>query len=319
MTQHRPIDDLIGYHIVTMAWKWRLFFLISFFGPAAYFGYDGDYVLAAIMAVAGCSAFSGFRIGATAIIASVAAIAAAVTYAPSIGHQHEWRFTEWFGTTGLLNRFVSIGAVGLSITVATSIVAMLVTGKLFRSQPSLSRTNKWLGFMIGGVEGVVASLFLLGGVLILEPIEQQRSAQGANQTESGKRISGLVLKTAQWTRSSEVGPYIQQYNPFVRFPELNKIEQVQKTVQTLSDPQKIERLMRHPEVQRLQSRPEVRTAVEKVMSDPEIRSALHSGTPMNRSIAMTLLNHPAILELIDQPGFLAVATKAIQATNLFRP
>ncbi len=319
MNQARSIDELPAQQAATMAWKWRLFFLTLFSGPAIYFATQGDYVLSAIVAAAGLSSFSGFRIGAAAMITSVAAIAVAVSYAPSIGYQHEWRFTQWFGTTGLMNRILCIGVVGLLITLGTSMLVMVVTGKLFLGRPNLNLKNKWLGFMIGGVEGVVATVVLLGGVLILEPMEQARIDKNIAQTERGKTISEFVLKIAGFTHASEIGPTIEQYNPFVRFPKLNKIEQVQKTVQTLSDPQKIERLMRHPEVQQLQSRPEVRTAVEKVMKDPEIRSALHSGTPMNRSIAITLLNHPAILELIDQPGFIDVATKAIQATNVFRP
>ena len=151
------------------------------------------------------------------------------------------------------------------------------------------------------------------------PIEQDRASSGVRQTERGKQISSWVLATAESVHNSEAGPYIEKYNPFVQFPELNKIEQVQKSVQILSDPKKIEKLINHPEVKQLQSRPEVRTAVRKVMEDPEIRDALNSGRPMNRNIAMTLLNHPAILELIDQPGFLEVATKAIQNTNILKP
>ena len=58
-------------------------------------------------------------------------------------------------------------------------------------------------------------------------------------------------------------------------------------------------------------------AFQKVIEDPEIRSALHSGRSMDRSMAMMLLNHPAVLELIDQPGFIESATKAIRGTRMF--
>jgi len=317
--QQRPIEDLTKSQFTGMLWKWRLLFVAIFFGPAIYFGSEGDYVLSAVIATAGFSAFTGFRMGAMAMITSVAAIALAVTYAPSIAYQHQLRFTEWFGTTGLLNRFISIAAVGLSITIISSSIAILITGKLLSTRPTLDRSNRWLGFWIGGVEGVITAFILFGGVLILEPIEQDRTRRAFTQTARGKQISRLVLATAQQTRDSQIGPYIEQYNPFVRFPELNKIEQVQKSVQILSDPKKIQRILERPEVRELQSRPEVRIAVEKVMKDPGIRNALRSGGPMNRSTALMLLNHPAILELIDQPGFLAAATKAIRNANVVLP
>lgn len=319
MKQQEPIERLPGYQVVGMSWKWRLLFTLVFFGPAIYFGIHGAYVLAGLVAVSGVCAFSGFRLGAVAIFTSIAAITAAVAYAPSIGYQQEWRFTEWFGTTGLLNRFISIGAVGIGITLVTTCVVLMMTGRIFRRRPRLDQPNRWLGFLIGGVEGVVATVFLLGGILVLEPIEQKRQKLGQATGRRTTQISDLVLLTAEHAHNSKIGPYIEEYNPFVRFPQLNKIEEVQKSVQVLSDPEKIERLMRHPEVRQLQNRPEVRTAVRKVMDDPEIRTILHSGTPMNRSIAMTLLNHPAILELVDQPGFIDVATKAIRSTKLMRP
>jgi len=311
MKEPQPIENLPSLQVTGMPWKWQLLLLALFFGPAIYVGTEGDYVLSAVIAAAGLSAFAGFRMGAMAMITSVAAIAAAVSYAPSIAYQHEWRFTEWFGTTGLLNRFIGIGTVGIAITIFTSWVAMFITRRLLSTRPALDRSNRWFGFWIGGVEGVVATVFLFGGVLVLEPIEQDRIRTGVRQTVRGKQISGLVLATAQQTHDSQIGPYIEEYNPFVRFPELNKIEQVQKSVQILSDPKKIERLLQHPEVRRLQSRPEVQTAVRKVMEDPEIRNALRSGVPMNRSIALTLL--------VDQPGFMAVATKAIRNTKMVLP
>ncbi len=319
MKQTKPIEDLPAFQAGGMPWKWRLLFVVLIVGPALYFGSQGDYVVAAILAAAGISALAGFRIGAAGILTSVAAIAAAISYAPTIGYQQEWRFTEWFGTTGLLNRFISVGAIGLTITVATSCLAALIAGRLFRNLPSLERANRWLGFWIGAVEGVAAAVLLLGGALILEPIEQERSTLGASQSVAGQQISRSVVSIAQHAHSSRIGPYLERYNPFVCFPRLNKIEQVQKSVQILSNPEKIERLLRHPEVQQLQSRPEVRTAVRKVMEDPQIRTALHCGAGMNRSTAMMMLNHPAILELVDQPGFMSVVSKAIQNSRTLGP
>ena len=319
MNQPQPMESFPLADAASMPWKIRIFLLVLFIGPAAYFCHGGDYILAALIALTAISAFSGFRIGATAMFTSVIAITAAIAYAPSIAYPHEFRFTEWFGTTGLLNRIVSVGAVGLAMTVLTSVLAMLVTRGIYRRRPMLDRSNRWLGFWIGGAEGVVLTFLLLGGVLVIEPLEQKRAGQDQRTTNQANQVSTWVLRTADLVHQSELGPYVEKYNPFVQFPELNKIEQVQKSVQVLSDPQKIQRLINHPDVKRLQQRPEVREVVDQVMQDPEIREALSTRGPMNRSIAMTLLNHPAILKLVDQPEFMDAATKVIRGTQVLRP
>jgi hypothetical protein len=130
-------------------------------------------------------------------------------------------------------------------------------------------------------------------------------------------LSKFILAPAEKTRESRVGPVLETYNPFTRVPQLNRIQEVQQSVRVLSDPAKIEGLLHHPSMEQLQRRPEVRQAMQKLNSDPEIKNILHSGRSMDRTMAMTLLSHPAVLELVDQPGFMEEAVKVMQATNLF--
>jgi hypothetical protein len=85
----------------------------------------------------------------------------------------------------------------------------------------------------------------------------------------------------------------------------------------LSNPAKIDQLIHHPDITRLQERPEMKQAVDKLMSDPEITQILYSGKSIDRAGAMTLLNHPAVLELVDQPGFLEEANRIIDESDLF--
>ena len=87
------------------------------------------FIIVAVCAVSGFTAFSGFRLGAVAILGSIGAIAAAIEYAPSIGYSQEVRFTHWFGTTGLLNRFLCVGVAGLAITLGVTGVVMCLAGK----------------------------------------------------------------------------------------------------------------------------------------------------------------------------------------------
>ncbi len=300
-----------------MLWRWRLLFTALFFGPAIYFVSEADYVLAALCAGAGFAAFSGYRVGAVYIFTTIAALTAAIAYAPSIGQAQEFRFTQWFGTTGLANRFLSIGVVGLAITLVLSSLVILLLGKLLKKRRRLDSLNRWVGFGVGAAEGVAAIIFFLGGLLIVEPMERERADLRDQADVRGRTLSKFILATAESTRASRIGPVLETYNPFIRVPQLNRIKEVQQSVQLLSDPAKIEGLLHHPSIEQLQQRPEVRQAMQKLNSDPKVSDILHSGRSMDRTMAMTLLSHPAVLELVDQPGFIEAASRVMQATNFF--
>ena len=109
-TMSNAFDDLEREPRQRMSLFWRLVLGATFFGPAVCFSFLGDYVLSGICAVTGMAAFSGYRMGAVSILASVGAFAAAIAFAPTLGVAQELRFGSWFGTTGLLNRFASMGS-----------------------------------------------------------------------------------------------------------------------------------------------------------------------------------------------------------------
>ena len=294
-----------------------LFWCLLFGGVGYYFFNRHDHVgMAGTVAIA-IACFSGFQLGASRIAASLIGIAAAIALAPYWGISQEHRFTEWFGTTGLANRFLSVGVIGLLIILVASVISVIITNRFMKNRPRLAMSNSWLGFMIGGAEGVIAILLLLGGILMIEPVEKQRADLRGADDVRGQAVGNAITTVAFKTRASPLGPVIDKYNPFTRIPQLNKIEKVQQTVVVLSNPAKIDQLIHHPDITRLQERPEMKQAVDKLMSDPEITQILYSGKSIDRAGAMTLLNHPAVLELVDQPGFLEEANRIIDESDLF--
>jgi uncharacterized membrane protein required for colicin V production len=295
----------------------RLIWCAILFGPAVYFGREGDYVVAAVSVIAIVSAFSGYFTGAAWMLASLVGIGAAFTFAPSLGYTHEMRFSEWFGTTGLTNRFMSVGIVGILISTVVALVLMKITGRMIESRRGLESFNRFLGFGIGAVQGPAAVLFLLGGFLVIESMEQERAGHlGPSVVADKPLVSKLMLKTNELTHESLLGPTIVEYNPFTRIPQLDKLADVQRSVQVLSDPAQIEGVLNHPSIRELQERPAVKHAVEQLRADESIQEVLRSGKRMDRSMAMILLSHPAVLELIDQPGFLKEASRIINGARL---
>ncbi|MGB7329038.1 MAG: CvpA family protein [Rubripirellula sp.] len=310
--QYFPDPDDVLPETSNLSWRARLFWTVVFFGPATYFGFRGDYIAAAMTAIAGFSAFAGYRTGVFSIFASMVAIAAAVAFAPAIGMENAYRFSQWFGLTGLANRFLSIGVVGLAIGLFVMFCLWFILGSIVRRRRTLDRWNRRFGFTLGIAQGVVGLACFIGGVLVMEPIELKRVGTRDPADTRGQIASKLILSTAEATRQSVIGPYLVKYNPLAMVPQLNKVEEFGRTATVLGNPAKMQELLDAPEIQELRQKPEVRKLVNQLNSDPEVREIVQSGQAMTPSMAMTLLNHPAVMELIDQPGFLEQATKAIQ-------
>jgi hypothetical protein len=294
------LEDMTRERQTGMSLVWRILFIALFFGSAGYFGYEGDWVLSAACVITGLGAFSGHRVGVVHGLAWLAAFAVAIAYAPSLGQPHEWRFTEWFQTTGLMNRILTVGTVGIAISLGVGLVLTTIARRILETRPRLDSLNRWAGFG-------------LGAALMLEPAEQKRAQQFENLGQMQPPvITKAILLTTEKTRESRLGEFVEQYNPFTRIPELNKVREVQQTAQVLSDPAKIEKLLHHPQIRQLQERPEMQRLMEKLDADPEIQKVLYSGKKMDKDMAMSLLSHPAVLELVDQPGFLKEASEIIQ-------
>lgn len=296
---------------------WRVLFFGLLFGPAAFFALEGDYMVAGVCGLGAVGALWGYRAGAISFFTSVIALAAAVVFAPEIGQAYEYHFSQWFGTTGLMNRFISVGVFGVLLAFVIAGLMMLISVKVLSVRPFLDGANRWLGLIIGAVQAPVAALFFLGGLMILEPAVRQR-VDDPNMPRA-KFTTKLVLRTTELTRESKLGPLVEEYNPFIRMPELNKLEPMQRSVQVLSNPQQIREILNHPAIRQLQEREDMRRTIEKLAADPDIQEILGSGKPMDKATAMVLLKHPAVLELIDQPGFLDQASEVIAGMQMFGP
>lgn len=310
ITDQYIADQLYGPQ--NMSLKMRFFWTAVFFGPATYFGYQGDYIAAAMLSVGGFGAFTGYRTGAFSMVASLVAITAAICCAPEIGMTHSYRFTEWFGTTGLANRFLAIGLVGLAIGVFVMFILWMILGRMFRRRPVLARLNRRTGFVLGMTQAVAGLVFFIGGILVMEPIETARAENRDSDDTRGQLASRLVLSTAAATKQSCLGEVLVRYNPLTQFPQLNKIQQFNQTAEVLSDPVKIQSLIDAPEIAELRQKPEVQRLVSELQSDPKVSEMLQSGGPVNAEMAMTLLNHPAVMHLIDTPGFMEQAAAAMR-------
>ncbi|HUG70614.1 MAG TPA: CvpA family protein [Pirellulaceae bacterium] len=281
----------------------------------SYFWIQGDLVTAAVLAVVMVTGLSGYRMGAAKLSGLFAGAAAAIAYAPAWGKVCEPTVAELLGTTGLITRSVSMGTIGIGIMVA-AMIALTITGRvLVEDRPRLEALNRWFGFLLGGVQGVGIMLLLLGGMLIVEPMAKQRVAARTADGEFAREVSERIVQIADQTRDSEVGSIVVEYNPFQRVPQLDRMQESMKLAR---DPQKLNQLMDSPRLEQLKQRPAIRRALDSLIADAEIQQVLHSGKPINSQVAMSLMNNPAIVKLLDEPDFVSEISKVLAELEMTR-
>lgn len=294
----------------------QFLFTMLVFSPAAICGWMGDYLAMAVCTIAVLGAWGGYCVGASSIFSPIAALATAIASAPFLGKQAELVLSLIFGTTGLTNRFLSAAILGLMVLVVVTTLLLMIASKVLRYRERLANFNHWFGLGVGGLAGPAAILFFIGGMLMFEPTIRQRQMTRRGDDEQSDLASSIVLATTEFAGDSRLGATIVEYNPFVRIPQLNKMDEIQRAMAVLRDPAKIRVVLRHPSIRQLQQRPEVKVAMDKLIEEPAIQEILRSRDKMNRSMAMSLLNHPALLELVDQPDFLSATLKVIRGMQV---
>lgn len=282
---------------------------LALFGiPAAACAWQGDFVLATVLVLIGLGCMSGFKVGAVKALALVAGIAAAVWYCPQWTGDLEPKLTQWLSTTGLTNRLLSLGLISVGLISVIVLVVGGVSGWIFKRSSGLSALNRGTGFLLGGAEVAVGALVLLGGLVVVQPM---LPAVTAEEAPVQKTINSAIAKVVGHTESSYVGQIVEQYNPFVKFPQLNCFAQVQKTVAVLQDPNSVKRMINDPRIEALQEDSRMQEAIEMLKSDKTINEILASGDVDDPKKVMAIMNSPVVLHLLDQPGFMAEASKII--------
>ena len=78
---------------------------------------------------------------------------------------------------------------------------------------------------------------------------------------------------------------------------------MQRGMDVLLDPAKVNALIRQPAIRGLKNRADVSEALKQLNEDPDIKRLLDSDNPASKDLAIHLCNHPAVLQLLDKPEF----------------
>ena len=297
-----------------------LLMMVAVAGACFFFAGENDFVavVATVLVSIGC--LTGFSFGLSKVLGSLIGIGTAVAFAPGLAASRDGLFTEWFGTTGILNRWLMIGAIGLLIAIVVAVIASAILKFILESRPWLSQVNGWLGFAAGGLKAVVAILFTLGGIQAIAPLyqtqhDQIESGLQQNENQAVQRVTSAVLMVDEKTRESRLGPVVQRWNPFELIPQLNQFENLQKAVTVMSDPKQVENLLQHPSIQDFSDDPEVKKTIDELLQSEDFQEMFKSET-IDQHAVMQVLGSPQILKLVEQPGFLNKAMEIIDQTEV---
>ena len=279
-----------------------------------YFWAHADHVTATALVAVTIAGFSGYRMGAAKLIAFFGGLALALIYAPTFGQQLEPKFAEWFGTEGFANRMLSMGAAGIGILMAFALMVRLLTRRLLEERPLLQGLNQWGGFSFGVVQGAGVVLLMLGGLLIVEPMVKNRlySGRGSGSSKMQKAVGRRLMEIAEQTRQSAVAPWVLAYNPFEQVPQL---ERLHLSMKVFSDPQQLNRLMQSDQLSQLQQDPSIQQAIDQLSEDPQLRSFFAAGNSVDHKAALSLMDNPAIMKVLEQPQLLNQLSDMLDATQ----
>ena len=157
-------------------------------------------------------------------------------------------------------------------------------------------------------------VILLGGMVTIQQVNAERLSERIPPTGRAKLLADILDKTSEQTKASRLWPLVNRFNPFEHVPQLSHVGEWQRSMEVLMDPSKVNMLFQQPAIKQLKSREDVNNTLAKLNQDPEIQKLLNSPKPASKELAVRLLNHPAVLELLDEPEFRAAAMSAFRDT-----
>lgn len=282
---------------VKMPW-WLLYpmVLVAVAAVVHFFRQD-DPIAAGMVVTSLIAALLGFRMGVSTIVVSLLGFGIAYWLAPPWGIRIEDRFAGLFGTSGLTNRCLAVGTVGLVVSLLIAIFASMLIGGLMARRRRLDEIDRYLGMVLAVGEG----LFVV--VLVLAAID--RFDLGNRGVAVAEKVAGALDKSA-------VLPSVKRFDPFVRLPILNQVGQLQDSVQYLREPQNVSALLRDPRIDELRKDPAYQSAIREFRNDPVVSDFFDRGETLDRETAMRLMNSDAVLEMLDQGEFVGRVSEVLE-------
>lgn len=291
----------------------RLIVAASVAGVALLAAIFGGPVTAIVSILLAACILQGLWRGASQILGVLVGMLVAAALCQPLGRACEGLIASIAGTTGLTNRFVSVGVAALVLAAIVAAGASWGLKQLWKSrQHAWMKWDHLLGGGVGLVEGVVLSLVVLWTPIMLEPIASAQASL-APQTIDASRPA-LARRVADWAaavRASPLGGLAAATNPAASSPTLQLLEDF---IAVARDPEAMERFLNSEPLQRLKNTPSVGEAVRRLEADPELE-ALLTGSPPNGTPDAAATQHTTSDDATPGPPITGETIRAILSSN----
>ncbi len=193
---------------------------------ASYFWAEGDHITAAVVVLVGLTGMAGYWLGGSLICAFLGALTLGGLFATNLAEMFGPTVSNFFGTSGFLNTILATCIGCITMGFVAMLVFEVVWNRMLGRRGHQGPVNQPLGLSLGAIQGVVLALMIFGGVLITErhALYAEKGDVETVQDYMRKRTAKSILKVVQATRNSPITPYIEQYNPFERVPQLRQLQ-----------------------------------------------------------------------------------------------
>lgn len=202
-----------------------LCWFVCFGSLAAYFWAYDDRVTSVALGVIGMAGIIGYCVGGTVVLASSFTMAIAVLLTAQVERAFGPAIAELFGTSGVLNRVLTITLVSVTLSLATIIVAEVVWNRIMEKRLRLMSYNRSFGLLLGAIQGTVVCLGILGASLVTAPYAKAARGAEVHTVQDYMRhcTADSITRIGAGARQSPMYPLLQVANPFHRLPSLRTL------------------------------------------------------------------------------------------------
>lgn len=286
------LDDSIVFGIVAL--------------PALLFFLQSDFVSLGLWVFGGVIAITGFRTGFLEQLSLILSIAVLLDIGEPVAKSIEDPINQWIGLTGLANRILGCLLVAVAVTLVITLVSRYMARK-FLKEGNRERWNHWLGFISGGLIGLMILAYGVGIFSALAQHQRDNTPQslfGASGNGSPNSRAGRWIKNnGELIEQSTIGSAFVGPQPLLTVKEWRVVKDCRTIAAFLTQPSAIKSLKKFPAYQEIGQDKSIQTWLTEIKEDEELKEVFRSDRLVSMEQVILLLNHPAIMGLLDEPVF----------------
>ncbi len=279
-----------------------------FLATVAYLG--GSAPVALVLLVTFACAAQGLWRGGAEVIGLLAGTLAALVLAPPLGKALEGVIGGLIGSGGLQGRIISVAAVFVVVMLAVTIAASIAARRALRGRDAWRRWNHLAGGGLGLIEGVILGMAVLWVPLALEPIAQARLAAAGELGEPENPAARRLVDFAKAVRESPLGSLARETSP-IAGSELLAMAEAYAAVSR--DREALTFFLDQPVMKRLSELPSVRSALDRLKADPELREMFSQSSAVSAQTLLAIMQSPLVLDILDHSTIVKDLTPEVDA------